>query len=885
MIEPHCLGPDVDPKRIAPDVHVSGASYLTGSETTIGPGAKIRDSRIHNGQIDTGAVVANSILRAEGRPAQHRCDAAGRTVVAGAERPRVGERAVIRHATLLNTEVGPRSIVSNTWAENCRFGPDNFITRAKVTLVNTAARVRLDGPTEISEALLGHGTTIDRMGYYEGIFSNRFPQVRFDPATRRLQVVGTIDLPHVSRYGAHTINSTNSGKLLPQPDGVLRDFGPYGGLWSDPLLSHEQIELGPCCWVVPWTKVIGQSNAPHHSDEELVVDRLTTYLMPFAIAGVGGGSTQGLVMPGELSNGLGPKQRRGAWVFTYAPGAVIAMVARLHEALEESRKSVADTIVTEALHSALAMTEAMAAEHDVDLSLPRDQQPRGGWPPWIATTHALLTAHLKADLWRFEGGQPVGWRHEADRWTHPAFEKILALAPDALENQVDESSLFEGPDMAPAATVSMALPSAPDSSLSLWERVAAQPPGEGGMKHIPGSSVNEAVAPDLASTESASLADSASTHPHPRPLSQRERGGTGGPPEIDPTAQVDSSARIGPGCRIGPGTVVAAGASVWNSVLDGGHVDANAQVDRSILIKSRVGADTVVRSSWLDETSVGAESKVDAARLARCDLAARATVSPFADLNQVTSKYGMIASGPLISTDLGTNFMSMHAAGRCAHLVALPTPVELDGKTVLVPAVPMIGAGTQVLGTAESPVRMECCFIGSNSVIEAGACVGFGCFVTGRLEQGAYLLPLTLCTGTGPTGHRLGGVLGSLSSTILTHFINWAFQAVGPEMGPAVAELVRQLIARAIATVEAELARRVALASRQCRTGETPVPPSDAPLDGYTDAQLRAGLTLYQKALESGAWDIAMQGDRLRFISPKGHWEERDGTAFWRKQQ
>ncbi|MBN1910776.1 MAG: ABC transporter permease [Pirellulales bacterium] len=44
-----------------------------------------------------------------------------------------------------------------------------------------------------------------------------------------------------------------------------------------------------------------------------------------------------------------------------------------------------------------------------------------------------------------------------------------------------------------------------DLTLSLWERVAAQPPGEGGMKK--------------------SEADRHATHPHPRLLSQRERGG------------------------------------------------------------------------------------------------------------------------------------------------------------------------------------------------------------------------------------------------------------------------------------------------------------------------------------------------------------------------
>ena len=34
-------------------------------------------------------------------------------------------------------------------------------------------------------------------------------------------------LPHVSLYGLNTINSTNSGKLLPQPGGVLKSLGSH----------------------------------------------------------------------------------------------------------------------------------------------------------------------------------------------------------------------------------------------------------------------------------------------------------------------------------------------------------------------------------------------------------------------------------------------------------------------------------------------------------------------------------------------------------------------------------------------------------------------------------------------------------------------------------
>ncbi|MCK4376166.1 MAG: hypothetical protein KAX19_12580, partial [Candidatus Brocadiae bacterium] len=456
MIEERCLGPDVDRSRISPDARLSGASYITGSRTALEPGAVVHDSRLHDAVVERGATVTDSIIAAEGRPQSHKCDAAGRTVVSGVEQPRVCEGAHVTGSTLVNVSVGRRTRVVDTWAQNCRLGADNVVSEAKLVLTNTGPHVTIAGPTEVSEAYLGHHLTIDRRGYYEGVFSNTFMRLAFDESSGRLTVSGTIDLPHVSRYGTNTISSTNSGKLRPQPDGVLKGFGPHVGLWHDALLSHEQVELGPCCWVVPWTKVIGQSPAPHPTDEDLVGDALTTYLMPFAMAGLNGQATQGLVMPGELSVGFGPKQRKGGWVFTYAPDAVIGMVRRLHEALEPERRDVADTIVIEALRTALAMTAAMAARRRVDLSVPHSRQ-RAGWPRWIATTHALLSAHLDGGLWQFSGGEPTQWRQESGRWVHPRLERVLAVAPDAVEKQMSEEELFAFDDPVPSPQV--ALPS------------------------------------------------------------------------------------------------------------------------------------------------------------------------------------------------------------------------------------------------------------------------------------------------------------------------------------------------------------------------------------------------------------------------------------------
>ena len=814
IIGSHCIGPDVDRANISPNAEISGASYLTGARTVVGSGAVVRDARLHDTVVEAGALIVDSIIVAEGVPKSHRCDAAGRTVVAGAQQPRVAAGAEVRGSTLINVSVGRGTRIDNTWAQDCRFGRDNVIEKAKLTLVETASRVNVAGPTEVSEAFLGDHATIDRRGYFEGIFSNKFHRLGYNKQQKRLEIRSTIELPHVSRYGTNTINSTNSGKLLPQADGQLHGFGVYGGLWHDPLLSHEQVELAPCCWIAPWTKVVGQSAAVHQTDEQLVNDKLTTYVMPFAMAGVGGDLTRGLVMPGELSLGLGYKQRRGGWVFTYAPGAVIGMVGRLHAALEVDRKEVADTVVVEALWTAVAIVEAMADENGVDLGLSAVHQKIVGRSRWIATTYDLLKAHLDAELWRFEAGRPCEWRKEGDHWVHPRFARVLALAPDALEKQADEEKLFDVQDPI---------------------RPATMPVPTGAMQ------------------------------------------GTGGSPLIDPGAVVSPHAHIGPGCRIGPDTIIEAGASIWNSELTGCRVRRDARIQRSRLNNTQVGSSSVVRSCLIEDSELGSHLAADAARLKNANLAAQATVSPFADLVDVRTSKGVILGGHFESAMIDTWLMSMHMAGDCAYLQALPTNVQLGDRKVEVPAVPMLGAGAQIRGTADAPVSMECCFIGSNAVLEAGTYVGFGSFVLGRLECNTGLPPFTIAEGD-LSRHKIGGVLTSLPSTIITHFINWTFQAVGPKQAPAIAELARQAMARGIEAVEWELARR----RGQVKTDGKSFTCYSS-LDEYTDEQLNSGLINYRRALQSGAWDMQCKNGQLWFSSDKGRWLERDGTALWIK--
>ncbi|MHC4915819.1 MAG: hypothetical protein ACYTGB_10040 [Planctomycetota bacterium] len=807
------LSDDVDRAAIHPDARISGASRLSGPRTSVGAGAAVENSRLHNVRVAPGARVVDSIVLAEGEPGSHRCDAAGRHIAGGTAEPEIGGGARVEGSTLINTSLQAGARVIDSWVRDASVGPDSEIRSAKLILVRAGRAVSVIGPTEVSEAWLGEGCTIDRRGYYEGVFSNCFRKLEFDEGAGRLSVTGTIELPHVSRYGVNTINSTNSGKLLAQPEGVLRGLGPHVGLWADALLSHEQIELGPCCWVAPWTKVIGQSPAAHEDDAELVNDSLMTYVMPFALAGWGGESTNGLVMPGELSVGYGPKKRRGAWVFTYAPDLVIRAVRRLHAALEPERRAVADTVVIEALRSALAMTRAMAAGRGVELGGDPAGQ-RRGWPRWIASTHALLAAHLEGRLWEFEGGEPREWRMESGRWTHPRIGAVLELAPDALERQVSEEDIFAFDDPVPALSVAL-----PTGAVS----------------------------------------------------------GTGGEPRVAAGAEVAADALVGPGSIIGPGSRVESGARVWNSVLTRSTVAAGASVERCVLEDSAVGPRSALRSAKLASSHLGADSTAECAALADSRLAARTTASAFADLRRVTSRGGTILGGLFEYVEVSTVMMSMHMAGCARHVRFLPLSVDLGkGRRASVEAVPMVGGGAVLRGTAERPVVLECSFIGSNAMVEPGCFVSYGCFLLGRLPAGEGLPPLTVSGGP-PATHAVGGVLGSMPSTVITHFINWTFQALGPDAAPAAAAMTVSAIRDGAAAVRAEIERREkGLAfDRSCPY---------ASLERYSDGQLRSGLAAYEGALESGAWKLTWDGEQLVFSSDRGRWRERSGSAFWEER-
>ena len=56
------LANDVSTTRIHPAADIAGASCLSGPKTSVGPGAVVRDSRLHNIVVAAGAVIIDSII-------------------------------------------------------------------------------------------------------------------------------------------------------------------------------------------------------------------------------------------------------------------------------------------------------------------------------------------------------------------------------------------------------------------------------------------------------------------------------------------------------------------------------------------------------------------------------------------------------------------------------------------------------------------------------------------------------------------------------------------------------------------------------------------------------------------------------------------------------
>ena len=154
--------------------------------------------------------------------------------------------------------------------------------------------------------------------------------------------------------------------------------------------------------------------------------------------------------------------------------------------------------------------------------------------------------------------------------------------------------------------------------------------------------------------------------------------------------------------------------------------------------------------------------------------------------------------------------------------------------------------------------------------------MGFGSFVLGKLGGDEGLPPFTISSGAGPGRDIIGGVLTRFASIVITHFIEWTFQANGPQKVELTAMLITSMIEEGRKSVRWAIEQR-----KRGNKFDRAVPYARfKSFCEYTDTQLYEGLATYDDALSDGRWNLKYTDGELRFAG-KGAWEIVNGAARW----
>jgi hypothetical protein len=436
-----------------------------------------------------------------------------------------------------------------------------------------------------------------------------------------------------------------------------------------------------------------------------------------------------------------------------------------------------------------------------------------GWKGWLARAERVLAQHLASGLWEFEGGEPVNWSLEGATWTPREPDAVTAIAPDALSAQRSEDELV--------------------------------------------SCEHEAL---------------------PRTLGVREDevAAARGDAYVSDEARVAPGAFVGPGTRITGASVVEEGAWLYRTVVEDSTVRAGARLARCVAVTSTVGANVDALSAAIVKSDLGDGSSVTAARIEDARVAGPARVNPYAAIRASALSHPSIVGSNIDNADVRSVFMSYHMPGQVSHLVVEPTTIDVGGRAVDVEAIPMLGGGCRVRGTKDAPVTMPCAFIGSNAIVEAGAYVGFGSFVLGTLTGDEGLPPFTVSTEAGAERDGIGMVVHSFANMVITHFVSWAYQALGADRADDVGRLINAMLGEGVRAVEWALEQRAASA-----WDESSPYARYRSLKLYAEPQLKAGLKAYHTALDDGRWSMAFSDGELRFTGD-GAWGVSGGAARWR---
>ncbi len=435
-----------------------------------------------------------------------------------------------------------------------------------------------------------------------------------------------------------------------------------------------------------------------------------------------------------------------------------------------------------------------------------------GWKGWLINSKEVLNKHINSGLWEFKNGEPIGWIKKQDKWEPKNPEVLLDIAPDALENQKNEEDLIKC-DMETL-----------DKTL--------------GVK-------TEELTDTLKETS------------------------------ISDEAKVSDKAIIGPGVQIKGKSVIEDGVKLYRTIVDNSTIKKDSKVTRSVVINSQTGINANIVSSAVINSSFGDNSNLECARMENSKVAENLLMSAYGELNSVSAEKSCRIGSSVSNATVKSNLMSMHMAGTVNNIEVLSSTVEVNGKKEEVFPVPMLGGGLRVLGETNKKVTIEGPFIGSNTILEAGAHVGFGCFVLGRVQENEGLLPFTVSTAAGPVRDQIGSVTSQLASLVVTHLIEWAYQANGPEKADAVGQLIISKLK------EGRDAILWGMEQRKANKWDENSPFAKfKSMKLYTDAQLESGLKAYEKELSDNRWEAKYIDGELRFTG-NGSWMEKEGALRW----
>ncbi|HMB00804.1 MAG TPA: hypothetical protein VKS21_07440 [Spirochaetota bacterium] len=803
-------------KKINIDKHAvfQGNTQIKGTATRIGAGALIKNSYLKNIIVKPGAKIVDSVITnniekknnseavSAGKSFLSRWNGVSPTI------PTIGEKASVFSSTLENSSVDVCSKCNNSSLYNCSIGSENKIADLYGNSVYSLNNVTISGPTEVCGAWLGHHTLIDKIGFYEGIFANDFYILEYDHFKKDLLVKEILDIPHLSKYGMNTIISSNSGKILPQPDNKFKSFGKHKHLWYDNLLSHEPVMLGPCAVVAGWTKVIGKSAVRHKNATEFIKDNLATYIMPFSVSALTSDAVKAQIISGELNNGSNYRNRYPGWIFTASPAFIMETVKKL--TLIMNNQEIADNIIKLTLKNILAILQYQAANAN------KRFKERQGWKDWYLSAIKTIKEQLTSGRWNFKNGIPLNWQKRQNKWF-----------PDAavFSNKYTEKMLHD------------------QYSITDLLKCNQQPlQRETGIK-------KKLLAPTTRQTY------------------------------ISRQARISANAHIGPGVQIKGKSVIEDNVYLYRAIIDNSTIKKNCRVWRSVIKKSTVDKNTILKAVHMDKGKIGSDSKAVSAQILNSSISRRTTIYPFAKIFNSTLKHPSIIGSTLTNVIVNTIFMSYHMPGQVENLRVIPAQLEWKGKKVYVKAVPMLGGGLRITGRLQKPVITECAFIGSNTVIENGAYIGFGAFVLGRLTEAEGLLPFTISTSSGSEKDQIGGVVSRLANIVITHFINWTYQANNISDAEKTGKLI---------TAKLKEGKNAVLWAQQLRKSGQNWDTQSCyakykSLKLYTDQQLLSGLTVYNEALSDDRWQMRLINNQLSFCSRTGFWHVTNGTAKWQK--